>query len=193
MREDALARRGTAIVQVKHPQVTVSSNPLVPKYRTPGIRRRGSRRPGHPIVGWLRQEIDRRRHGKPASPLSPRPCPSRCAAATGQASRWAMNSSWRRWSVFSGAACCHASRADRGRGDRENHMVSPESVSLPPASGARATPVVATPFDDLGARQIFNSRDPFRHIRNVPSWPGHDDFLPKHVLGKSSAQPAQSL
>lgn len=50
---------GTAIVRVNCSQVTVSSNPLVLICATGGIRRGGTCRPDHPVLGSLRQEIER--------------------------------------------------------------------------------------------------------------------------------------
>ena len=130
------------------------SNPLVLTCRTAGIRRKRIRRPDRPAIDWSRQksggitwvsaDAGRRRgilvawQGPPAGP-------------------WAMNGPRRRWSVFSGAGCCRASRADRGRGDPENRMVCRDIQSRNGASAWTANGACNPPSAPAGDQENAQS------------------------------------
>ena len=72
-----------------------------------------------------------------------------------------------------------------------------ETIGAPAAVRTEPTPVVATPLDDLGLRQILSTRDPFRHIADVPSRPSHGDILHesslKEVVGQEGLRSAEML
>ena len=83
----------------------------------------------------------------------------------------------------------------RPLGDRITQVMKPshhgaETIGAPAAVRALPTLVVATPLDDLGLRQILDTRDPFRHIADVPSWPSHGDILHESAPRKLSANTA---
>jgi hypothetical protein len=50
-----------------------------------------------------------------------------------------------------------------------------EAVGAAAALAAQAAAVVAASTDDEGLREIFNANDPFRGVRQIPSWRRHDN------------------